>query len=139
VAFFGSEGLYCYDLSGNLIWKKNLGILDSGYYVVPSAQWEFAASPVLDDGKVFVQCDVQKGSFLAAFDANTGEQKWRVPRDDVPTWSTPTIYKGDGRPQLIVNGYKHMGGYDAITGMDRQGARWARLTGQALHRRQWRR
>jgi len=118
IAFFGSEGLYCYDLDGKPLWKKDLGLLDSGYYVVPSAQWEFAASPVLDDGKVYVQCDVQKGSFLAAFDADTGVEKWWTPRDDVPTWSTPTIYKEGGRTQLIVNGYKHMGGYDAATGKE---------------------
>jgi outer membrane protein assembly factor BamB len=118
VAFFGSEGLYCYDLNGKPLWKKDLGVLDSGYYVVPTAQCEFAASPVLDKGIVFVQCDIQKGSFLAAFDADTGVEKWRTPRDDVPTWSTPTIYHDGNRAQILVNGYNHMGAYDAPTGKE---------------------
>ena len=94
VAFFGSEGLYCYDLDGKLLWKKDLGVLDSGYYMVPDAQWGFASSPVIHDGKVIVQCDVQKDSFLAVFDLKTGEEVWRTPRKDYPTWCTPTVYAG---------------------------------------------
>ncbi len=118
IAFFASEGLYCYDLSGKLLWKKDLGVLDAGYYVVPSAQWEYAASPIIHDGKVYVQCDVQKGSFIAAYDAKDGKEVWKTSRDDVPTWSTPTIVSDAGRTQLVVNGYKHIGGYDAKTGKE---------------------
>lgn len=113
-AFFGSEGLYCYDFDGKLLWKKDLGVLDSGYFRVPAAQWGFASSPVIHDGKVFVQCDVQKGGFLAAFDLADGREIWRTPRVDVPTWSTPTVHDG----ALIVNGWKHIGGYDARTGKE---------------------
>lgn len=118
VTFFGSEGLYCYDFDGDLLWKKDLGVLDAGYWVVPDAQWEFGSSPIIDNGRVFVQCDVQKDSFLAAFDVQTGQEIWRTPRNDVPTWSTPTIHAGSDRTELIVNGYKHMGGYDAATGVE---------------------
>src|SRR5262249_32755436 len=60
VASFGSEGLYCYDPEGKLLWKKDLGVLDSGYYLVPSAQWGSASSPVLFEDMVLVQCDIQK-------------------------------------------------------------------------------
>ncbi len=116
VAFFGSEGLYCYTMDGELVWKKDLGVLDSGYYVVPDAQWEFAASPVIYQDTVVVQCDVQKNSFLAAYSIKDGKQLWRVARDEVPTWSTPTIYEGAGRTQVLVNGYRHIGGYDIVTG-----------------------
>ena len=116
VAFFGSEGLYCYDMDGNLVWKKDLGVLDSGYYVVPEAQWEFASSPIIHNGRVIVQCDVQKGSFVAAFNVSDGTEIWRTARDEVPTWSTPTIYNDGRRTQVIVNGYKHIGGYDFATG-----------------------
>lgn len=116
VAFFGSEGLYCYDMNGNLKWTKNFGVLDSGYYVVKEAQWEFASSPVIADGKVFIQCDVQENSFIAAFDIETGKELWRTPRDEVPTWSTPTILHVNGKTQFIANGHKHIGGYDAETG-----------------------
>lgn len=118
VAFFGSEGLYCYDTSGRLLWKKDLGVLDAGYFVVPDAQWEFASSPIIYRDMVIVQCDVQKDSFLSAFSIADGKELWRTPRNDVPTWSTPTVYAGKDRAELIVNGYKHMGGYDPMTGKE---------------------
>jgi hypothetical protein len=55
VAMLGSEGLYTYDMTGRLLWKKDLGLLDSGYYEVPEAQWEFGSSPVIHDGVVVIQ------------------------------------------------------------------------------------
>lgn len=118
VAFFGSEGLYCYDLNGKLLWKKDLGVLDSSWYIMPTAQWGFASSPVIYENMVIVQCDVQRNSFLAAFDVQDGREIWRTPRDDVPTWSTPTVHNDGNRTQVIVNGYKHIGGYDAKTGKE---------------------
>ena len=116
VVFLGSEGLYCYDLRGNLLWKRDLGVLDSGFYVAPAAQWGFGSSPIIFDNMVIVQCDVQRESFIAAFDIRDGAELWRTPRQDVPTWSTPTICEGSDRTELIVNGYKHAGGYDPWTG-----------------------
>ena len=118
VAFFGSEGLYTYSLSGKLLWKKDLGVLDAGFFEVPAAQWETGSSPIVHDGVVVVQTDVQKGSFLAAFDAATGRELWRSPRNDVPTWSTPTVHQVDGRTQVIVNGMRHAGAYDFRTGRE---------------------
>jgi outer membrane protein assembly factor BamB len=122
-AMFGSEGLHVYDLDGNLLWSKNLGVLDSGYYVAPGAQWGFASSPVLHQDVLYLQVDVQKnpdggGSYLAAFDAGTGKELWRTSRDEVPTWGTPAILpRGEGW-QVVANGYKHIGGYDAATGKE---------------------
>ena len=55
VAIFGSEGLFCFDMDGELRWKKDLGPMDSGFFMVKSAQWGFARSPVSHDGKVIVQ------------------------------------------------------------------------------------
>ncbi|MEM7482363.1 MAG: PQQ-binding-like beta-propeller repeat protein [Acidobacteriota bacterium] len=118
VAFFGSEGLYVYDLNGNLLWKKNLGLLDSGFFLVPSAQWGFGSSPVLEAGRIIVQADVQKGSFLAALDVKDGKELWRTSRDEVPTWSTPTVHDDGRRKQVIVNGFRHIGGYDFNTGAE---------------------
>jgi outer membrane protein assembly factor BamB len=118
VAIFGSEGLFCFDRSGTLLWKKDLGPMDSGYFQVPTAQWGFASSPIIHDGKVIVLCDVQKDSFLAAFDLTTGRELWRTPRSDVPTWSTPTVVTAAGRTQIAVNGWHHTGGYDFATGRE---------------------
>jgi outer membrane protein assembly factor BamB len=118
VAMFGSEGLYCYDLNGKLLWKKDLGVLDSGYYVVPAAQWDFGSSPIIFEDKVFLQCDVQRGSFVAAFSLKDGKELWRTPREEVPTWSSPTVYQSGDKTLLLINGYKHIGGYDAATGKE---------------------
>jgi outer membrane protein assembly factor BamB len=118
IAFFGSEGLYCYDMNGKLLWKKDLGILDSGFFVAPEAQWGFASSPVIHRDRVIVQCDIQKGSFIAAFYIKTGKEIWRCPRDEVPTWSTPTVHAHNGQTQIIVNGFKHIGGYDFENGQE---------------------
>lgn len=118
VAMFGSEGLYCYDINGKLLWKKDLGVLDSGYYQVAAAQWGFGSSPIIFKDKIFLQCDVQKGSFVAAFSIKDGRELWRTPREDVPTWGSPTVCQFGGRTLLLVNGYKHIGGYDAETGKE---------------------
>ncbi len=118
VAFFGSEGLYCYDVDGKLLWSKDFGLLDSGFYMVPQAQWGFGSSPVIFDGRVVVQCDVQSNSFLAAFDVRDGRELWRTERTDVPTWSTPTVHRGANRVQVIVNGYRQIAGYDFETGKE---------------------
>ncbi len=118
IVFLGSEGLYCYDQRGSLLWKKDLGVLDSGYYEVPAAQWGFGSSPIIFKHMVIVQCDVQQNSFIAAFDVKNGQELWRTSRDDVPTWSTPTIFEGQKRTELVVNGYKHAGGYDPWTGKE---------------------
>lgn len=116
VAFFGSEGLYCYDFDGKLLWSKDLGVLDSGYYVVPAAQFGTGSSPVIYQDTVYLQCDVEKNSFVAAFNLTDGNEIWRTLRSDVPTWSTPTIHKSADRVLLILNGYREAAGYDAKTG-----------------------
>lgn len=118
IAFFGSEGLYAFDMKGKELWKHDFGVLDAGWYVAPENQWETGSSPILHDGVVVIQVDVQKNSFLAAFDAKTGKEKWRTPRTDVPTWGTPTIHKVKGRTQVLVNGYRHAGAYDFETGKE---------------------
>ena len=118
VAFFGSEGLYCFDMEGNPIWQKDLGLLDAGPANAPGLQWAFASSPVIHEGKVLVQCDARNQAFVASFDVATGKEVWRTKRDDDPCWGTPTPYKSENRHQVIVNGYKHIGGYDFATGAE---------------------
>lgn len=116
IAMLGSEGLYAFDMNGNHLWMKDLGVLDSGYYMVPTAQWEFGSSPVLHDGVVILQADVQKTPFLAAFDAATGKELWRTARKDVTTWSTPTIHQVGGQTQILANGWHEAAAYDFKTG-----------------------
>jgi len=118
ITCFGTEGLYCHNHDGKLLWKKELGRLDAGYYKVPKAQWGFGSSPVIDGDRVILQADVQQDSFLAAFSLTDGHELWRTPRADVPTWSSPLIHDVAGKRQIIVNGWKHMGSYDYDTGKE---------------------
>ncbi|MFQ5677031.1 MAG: PQQ-binding-like beta-propeller repeat protein, partial [bacterium] len=118
VTFLGSEGLFCYDMNGKALWRVDLGDLDAGYFRVPEAQWGFASSPIIFNNTVIVQCDVQKNSFIAAFDIKSGKEIWRTSRDEVPTWGSPTVYTKNGRTQVIVNGWKHIGAYDFDTGQE---------------------
>jgi len=128
VVSFGSHGLYCYDLDGNLLWQKDLGVLDSGFYFDPSYQWGDASSPVLYKDVAIVQCDLQKGSFVAAFNLKDGTERWRTPRAELPSWGTPTIYEGPGRPELVTNGVNKIRGYDPATGKEL----WSLATGNSL-------
>ena len=116
VAFFGSEGLYCYDMKGNLVWEKDFGVLKSTFFRVKSAEWEFATSPVIYDDKLIIQCDVMENSFIAVYDLESGRELWKKERDEYPGWCTPNIYLNDGKTLITVNGYKHRGGYDLETG-----------------------
>jgi outer membrane protein assembly factor BamB len=116
IACFGSEGLYCYTNEGELVWKKDLGTLASGWFYDPTYQWEFGSSPILFDGLVIVQCDIQADSFLAAFHLADGEEIWRVDRDEIPTWSTPTVHPTPAGTMLITNGTRGIRGYDAHSG-----------------------
>ena len=116
IAYFGSEGLYAYDMDGEPLWTVDLGVLDAGFYVVPSAQWSVASSPIIWDGKVILQADVQENSFIAAFDLEDGSEIWRTARNDVPTWGTPNVYQSADGAQVVVNGYRHIGAYDPDSG-----------------------
>lgn len=118
IAFFGSEGLYCYDMQGNLKWKADFGILKSAFYLFSPAEWEYASSPILYDGTVIIQCDVLEKSFVAALDAENGRELWRTGREELPGWCTPNIYIDHGLARVVVNGYKHRGAYDFKTGAE---------------------
>jgi outer membrane protein assembly factor BamB len=118
VAFFGSEGLYCYDMNGNLKWQKSFGLLRSVFYVEKSAEWEFASSPIIYKDAVIIQCDVMENSFIAALDVRTGQELWKTQRDEYPGWCTPNIYTSGVKTFVVVNGYKNRGGYDFATGKE---------------------
>jgi len=116
LAFFGSQGLYCFDFEGNLLWEKQFGKMNAGPYNAPELEWGFSSSPIIHKGKVIVQCDFLGEGFLAALDIKSGNYIWRTPREEVATWSSPTVFEKDGKTQIVVNGWKHMGGYDFETG-----------------------
>ena len=118
VAIFGSEGLFCFDMDGKVDWKKDLGPMDSAFFAVPSAQWGFASSPVIYEDKVVVLCDVLTNSFLAVYALADGKELWRTPRNDVPTWGTPTVARVGDQTQILVNGWHHIGAYDFATGKE---------------------
>lgn len=118
VAFFGSEGLYCYAMDGKLLWNKSFGVLKSVFFAVKSAEWEFASSPIIYNGVVVIQCDVLENSFVAAYDAKTGKELWKTSRDEYPGWCTPNIYKNGEKTCIALNGYKLRAGYDFETGKE---------------------
>ena len=119
VALFGSQGLLiCYDLNGKLLWKQELGIFDAGWFYDADYQWGHASSPIIYRNLVIVQADIQKDSFIAAYDVKSGQQVWRTSRDEIPSWGTPTVYEGPARAELITNGTKFIRGYDPLTGKE---------------------
>ncbi len=119
VAHFGSEGLYAYDAaSGKLLWKRDLGVLNAGWFYDPDYEWGTASSPILWQDLVIVQCDIQKGSFVAAFRKKDGAPVWRTERDEIPSWPTPTVAEIGGRAELVTQATKFIRGYDPRTGAE---------------------
>jgi outer membrane protein assembly factor BamB len=102
VAFFGSEGLYCYDLDGHLRWQKEFGVLranpvvynDSPDTSMSTLDWGFASSPVICGSRMYLQCDVLSNGFVAAFNTADGKEIWRMRSDDTGNWSSPSICNG---------------------------------------------
>ena len=118
VAAFGSAGLLvAWDMTGKELWRADLGTIDSGWFFDPTYQWGHASSPVIYGNSVIVQADMQKGSYLAAWDLATGKALWKTPRpDEISTWGTPALARtADGQDVLVTNGTK-IRGYDPKTG-----------------------
>ncbi|MEC7774636.1 MAG: PQQ-binding-like beta-propeller repeat protein [Planctomycetota bacterium] len=118
VAFFGSQGLFGFDLDGKKLWSKDLGRLDAGAHDLPEYEWGTASSPVIYGDLVIVQCDVQKKSFILAADVETGETRWKTDRDELPSWGTPAIVEGPKGPELVTNSSNFIRGYDPLTGKE---------------------
>lgn len=116
VAFFGSEGLYAYDFDGTLLWKQDLGLLNAGWHFDPDYVYGVASSPVIYEDLVIVQCDLQEDSFLVAFQLKDGQEVWRSPRDEIPSWATPTIYMGKDRSELVTHSPSFIRGVDLRSG-----------------------
>jgi outer membrane protein assembly factor BamB len=121
VAFFGSQGLYAFDMNGQLVWKKDLGILNVGAYDLPEYEWGTASSPIIYKDLVIVQCDTQNESFVLATDVKTGKTVWKTLRKELPSWGTPNVYRpaGGGAAELVTNASNFIRGYDPDTGVER--------------------
>jgi len=111
--FFGSEGLYCYDFGGNLLWKDNLG-------GIPQLGMGPGSSPVLYENLVILTCDldVGEGSYITALDKKTGKEVWRTPRHNHASWATPVIVRTGKRTELVVNGAETVVSYEPATGKE---------------------
>jgi outer membrane protein assembly factor BamB len=118
VACFGPEGLYCYDFEGKQLWKRDLSSIDSSFAIDQQYEWGFGSSPIIHDGLVILQCDLSKDSFIAAYRLEDGSRAWSTPRDEIPSWSSPVIWRNGTRTDLVTNASQYARGYDPATGKE---------------------
>ncbi|PYT08757.1 MAG: hypothetical protein DMF60_03925 [Acidobacteria bacterium] len=118
VAWFGSQGVFAYDVNGRFLWKVDLGRLDLGAYDIPTYEWGPASSPIIWNNLVILQCDTQNDSFILALDANTGKTVWKTDRGELPSWGTPTVAMTSVGPVLVANASNYIRGYDPRTGKE---------------------
>jgi outer membrane protein assembly factor BamB len=112
-AFFGSEGLFAYDMKGNLAWKADLGKLGT-------VGMGTGTSPVLFENLVLMQCDEENGaaSFIVALDKKTGKEVWKTPRKVQVSWATPVLVRTARRAELVTSGTEAIIAYDPATGKE---------------------
>lgn len=112
-AFFGSEGLYAYDMKGKLVWKADLGKLGT-------VGMGTGTSPILYEDLVIVQCDEENGdaSFIVGVDRKTGRQVWKTTRKIQVSWSTPLLVRTSKRAELVTSGTEFVVSYDPKTGKE---------------------
>ncbi len=117
VAFFGSEGLYCYDLDGNLQWSRDLGVINISKYGIG---WGYASSPAIHQDRIALACDDPSNPFLVVLRLADGKELWRVSREGISerSWGTPLIHQGPEKQHVIVNGWPWIVSYDLQTGKE---------------------
>jgi outer membrane protein assembly factor BamB len=109
-AFFGSYGLYCLDMAGNLIWQKDFGDMTI------RASFGEGSSPYLYKDNLVVNWDHEGDSFITVLDKTTGKEIWKRDRDEVTSWSTPIVVEFQGKPQVIINASGKVRGYSLASG-----------------------
>jgi outer membrane protein assembly factor BamB len=118
VAWFGSQGVFAYDMQGTPLWQVDVGRVDMGAYDIPSYEWGPASSPIIWEDLVILQVDTQTDSFLIALEAATGRTVWKTERDELPSWGTPTVVRTDKGDELVTNASNYIRGYDPRTGKE---------------------
>jgi outer membrane protein assembly factor BamB len=117
-AFFGTPGVFCYDIDGKLIWSQKFGVFTS------ELGWNTAASPFLYGDTLILNCDNDGGAgaapaSLVALDKATGKEVWATPRNQGRGFGTPMLLKtANGRVDLVLNGPFGVWGYDPKTGKE---------------------
>jgi outer membrane protein assembly factor BamB len=109
-AYFGSRGLYCYDLDGKLLWNADLGKLRM------AMSFGEGSSPTLYKDTLIVNRDNEDNSCIVALDKNTGKTLWKKPREERTSWSTPLIIERDGKAQAVVTATGKIRSYDVASG-----------------------
>jgi outer membrane protein assembly factor BamB len=109
-AYFGSRGLYCYDLDGKPLWDQDLGKMRM---VMGFGE---GSSPALYHDTLIVNRDNEDNSFIIALDKNTGKTLWKKPREEHTSWSTPLIIERDGKAQAVVAATGKIRSYDVASG-----------------------
>ena len=109
-AYFGSRGLYCVDMMGNVKWEKAIGMM------YKRNTFGEGSSPVLYGNTLVIQQDHEGDSFITALDKRTGDVLWKTDRNERTTWSSPIIVENDGKPQVITTGTNRIRSYDLATG-----------------------
>ncbi len=109
-AFFGSRGLYAYTMEGERVWD-----VDFGEMRIRGGFGE-GSTPVLHDDKIVVVWDHQGDSFIAALDKSSGDELWRVSRNEPESWATPLVVETPGGTQVITAGERRTNAYDLDTG-----------------------
>jgi outer membrane protein assembly factor BamB len=109
---FGSRGVYCYDLAGKPIWKRDLGRLNT------RLGWGEAVTPVIHGDSLLLNWDQEANSRLYCLNARTGETKWKVDRDEKSSWNTPLVVKHKGQDLVVLNGTTRVRCYDLETGKE---------------------
>jgi outer membrane protein assembly factor BamB len=105
-AYFGNLGLFCYDMDGKLLWKKEFEPVKTRY------GWGTAASPILYKDRLYIVNDNDTKAFMVAFDKKTGQQVWRIDRDEGSNWATPYIWENELRTEIITPGTRKIRSYD---------------------------
>jgi len=109
-AFFGSYGLYCLTLEGELVWEKDLGDMKT------RNGFGEGSTPALYGDRLVVQWDEEGPSFVAVLDKSTGEELWRRDRDEPTSWATPLVIDVGGRPQVVTSATNLVRAYDLESG-----------------------